>query len=85
MLNQTTRKMPTAALLMQLVLSLHQGECQLAPSHVKRELNTWADELTHPDLAGFDPSKRLRVSRPMMTYQLTQRVFQRLYFQPQPL
>ena len=38
MLNQSTRKMPTAK--MQLVLSLHQGGCQLAPSHVKRDLNT---------------------------------------------
>lgn len=37
MLNQSARKMPTMAILMQLVLSLHQGGCQLAPSHVISE------------------------------------------------
>ena len=28
---------------------------QIAPSHVKRDYNTWADELTHPALNGFTP------------------------------
>ena len=48
MLNNKTRQMPTAAILMQLVLTLHKGGVQLAPHHVKRDLNQWADELTHP-------------------------------------
>ena len=39
---------------MQLVLTLRQGGCQLAPSHVKRDFNTWADELTHPSDLHFD-------------------------------
>ena len=55
MLNNKTRQMPTAAILMQLVLTLHKGGAQLAPSHVKRDLNQWADELTHPNPTGFNP------------------------------
>ena len=55
MLNNKTRQMPTAAVLMQLVLTLHRGGAQLAPSHAKRDLNQWADELTHPNLLGFHP------------------------------
>ena len=55
MLNNKTRQMPTSAILMQLVLTLHKGGAQLAPSHVKRDLNQWADELTHPNPTGFPP------------------------------
>ena len=51
-LNNKTRQMPTAAILMQLVLTLHKGGAQLAPHHVKRDLNQWADELTHPNPTG---------------------------------
>ena len=54
-LNNKTRQMPTAAIMMQIVLTLHKGGAQLAPSHVKRDLNQWADELTHPNPTGFDP------------------------------
>ena len=40
------------------------------PSHVKRELNAWADELTHPHPEGFNPAKRMRTSGPLKTYTL---------------
>ena len=49
MLNNKTRQMPpTSAILMQLLLTLQKGGAQLAPSHVKRDLNQWADELQGP-------------------------------------
>ena len=41
--------MPNAAILMEIVLTLHDQQVMLGPSHVKRDFNTWADELTHPD------------------------------------
>ena len=49
----------TAAILMELVLLLHRHGCSLAVNHVPREFNMWADELTHPDFAGFDQSHRV--------------------------
>ena len=47
--NDSTRRMPNAAILMEIVLTLHDHQVMLGPSHVKRDFNTWADELTHPD------------------------------------
>ena len=49
LLNDSTRRMPNAAILMEIVLTLHDRQVMLGPSHVKRDFNTWADELTHPD------------------------------------
>jgi hypothetical protein len=43
LINQKTEKMPTALLLMELVLQLHLHECQVVPSHVKRVFKKWAD------------------------------------------
>ena len=59
LLNQNTRKLPTAAFLMQLVHLLYDRGAQLAPNHCKRDRNQWADELTHPAPVGFTPEKRL--------------------------
>ena len=56
MLNQKTNKLHAALMLMEMLLQLHTTGLQLAPSHVKRDLNTWADELTHPDFSGFTKS-----------------------------
>ena len=41
---------------MEILFQLHKHGMQLAPSHVKRDFNTWADELTHPDFESFTPS-----------------------------
>ena len=46
-LNQASTKPHTAAILMELVLLLHAAGCALAPCHVPREQNQWADDLTH--------------------------------------
>ena len=59
LLNQNTRKLATAAFLMQLVHLLYDRGAQLAPNHCKRDHNQWADELTHPAPVGFTPEKRL--------------------------
>ena len=53
LLNLSAKKPYTAALLMELVLFLHCEGCSIAPNHVPREYNTWADELTHPDFESF--------------------------------
>ena len=62
LLNQKTKHMPTSAFLMQLIAMLYVAGVQLAPSHMKRDYNKWADELTHPNFTGFHPDRRLPVS-----------------------
>ena len=58
-LNNATRKMPTAVILMELVYQLYQAGHMLAPAHSRRDDNQWADELTHPNPQGFDPALRV--------------------------
>ena len=53
--------MPTSAFLMQLIAMIYAAGVQLAPSHMKRDYNKWADELTHPDFTGFRPDRQLPV------------------------
>ena len=48
-LNNATRKMPNAVILMELVYQIYQAGHMLAPTHSKRDDNKWADELTHPN------------------------------------
>ena len=62
LLNQNTKKMPTAAFVMQLVNLLYTKGAQLAPNHCRRDHNQWADDLTHPNPIGFTPEKRLSLS-----------------------
>ena len=62
LLNDYTRKMPTAGLLMEIMFQLTATSCSLMPSHVKRDFNQWADDLTHPSFEGFDSSLELRVT-----------------------
>eukprot|EP00435_Cladocopium_sp_Y103_P058595 s965_g20.t1 len=59
---------------MELVLRLHMAGCALAPSHVPRELNEWADELTHPGFEGFDVQRRLDVSGLLTDFVILPRV-----------
>jgi hypothetical protein len=61
LLNQKTKHMPTSAFLMQLIAMIYAAGVQLAPSHMKRDYNKWADELTHPDFTGFRPDRQLPV------------------------
>ena len=70
MLDQKTKKMPTSAILMQLVVLLHSSGVQLAPSHMKRDFNQWADELTHPHFSGFLPERQLLVSEAFSSFNL---------------
>jgi len=53
LLNLASKKPHAAAILMELVLLLHVAGCALAPCHVPRELNQWADDFTHPLYGGF--------------------------------
>ena len=62
LLNDYTRKMPTAGLLMEIMFQLTATSCSLMPSHVKRDFNQWADDLTHPSFEGFDTSLELMVA-----------------------
>ena len=62
LLNFASKKPHTAAILMELVLRLHVAGCSLAPCHVPRELNQWADDLTHPLYGGFSSELSLDVS-----------------------
>ena len=78
-LNNKTMQMPTAAILMQLVLTLHKGGAQLAPSHVKRDLNQWADKLTHPNPTGFHPEFHLDAKNILSEFTLMNWVFKEIY------
>ena len=61
MLNMASKKAHTSAILMELILQMHLLGCTISASHVPREFNTWADDLTHPHFDGFDPERQLPV------------------------
>ena len=61
LLNEYSKKMPTAGLLMEVMFQLTANICSLLPKHVKRDFNQWADDLTHPSFSGFDAALRLEV------------------------
>ena len=61
LLNEYSKKMPMAGLLMEVLFQLTANTCILLPKHVKREFNQWADDLTHPSFSGFDEALRLEV------------------------
>ena len=37
----------------------HSEDAKFAPNHCKRDCSQWADDLTHLDLIGFTPDRRL--------------------------
>ena len=76
LLNQNTRKMPTAAFLMQLVHLLYDRGAQLAPNHCKRDHSQWADELTHPAPVGLTPEKRLSLQSIFASFKLLPQILQ---------
>ena len=73
-LNLSSKKPRAAALLMELVLTLHREGCNLAPSHIPQEFNTWADEFTHPDFQGFSSDRRLRAPTDLFSFSLATRL-----------
>ena len=74
LLNLSSKKPRTAALLMELVLTLHREGWNLAPSHIPREFNTWADELTHPNFEGIAPDRRLPAPTDLFSLSLAPRL-----------
>ena len=81
MLNQKTQKLHPALVLMEMLLQIHAAGLQLAPSHVKRHLNTWADELTHPNFAGICKEKEVSVESVLPHFSLLNTVL----YGPTPL
>ena len=67
LLNEYTKKMPTAGLLMEVMFQLTANTCTPLPKHVKREFNQWADDLTHPSFTGFDSALQLQLLHFWMT------------------
>lgn len=59
-LNDYSKKMPTAGLLMEIMFQLTANS--LLATHVKRNFDQWADDLTHPTYEGFDENLRLDVA-----------------------
>ena len=57
---RSSKKWPYSALLG--TVSSRTPDGHLPKSHVKRCSNTWADQLTHLDFAGFNPALRQDVS-----------------------
>ena len=58
LLNQNTRRWPSSAMLMEIMLQAYDNGCFLAPRHSYRESNTWADAAAGGDSEGFDPAKQ---------------------------
>eukprot|EP00438_Fugacium_kawagutii_P015464 Skav202294 [mRNA] locus=scaffold3364:93057:93971:- [translate_table: standard] len=61
LLSGKAKQLPGSAFLMQIVLLLYDSGAHLCPSHRKRDLNQWADDLTHPHPEGF--SRHLQLDR----------------------
>ena len=70
LLNEHSKKMPTAGLLMEIMFQLTANSCRLMASLVKRDLNQWADDLTHPSFQGLDPALQLDVKRLLGTFKI---------------
>ena len=58
MLRSYSRKMPTAAVHMELMATAARANAHPRISHRTRDLNTWADDLTEEKVAGYDSARR---------------------------
>ena len=58
----SSKKWPCPVLLVELAAREHLTGIFPSLTHVKRSSNTWADQLTHLDFAGFNPALGLDVS-----------------------
>ena len=61
-LNHNTKKWPCSAILMEICAQAHTKDCHPAIQHVKRDRNTWADQLSNLDFDGFDPGLRIDIN-----------------------
>ena len=52
------KKWPIADILMEMVLTTYFAQAHFTVSHVKRDNNEWADQLSKRDFSGFDPRHR---------------------------
>ena len=59
LLKEAAKKPITAVIAMEILLHTYIHQVGLAPHHVKRDYNQWADELTHPTFRGFSTALRL--------------------------
>ena len=59
LLKEAAKKPITAVIAMEILLHTYIHQVGLAPHHVKRDYNQWADELTHPTFTGFSTALRL--------------------------
>ena len=53
------KKWPNAAIMMELAMRRHATGIRPHLSHVNRDQNVWADQLTHSDFKGFDEALRM--------------------------
>ena len=47
---------------MEICAQAHTKDCHPAIQHVKRDRNTWADQLSNLDFDGFDPDLRVDIN-----------------------
>ena len=59
LLNANTKKWPASAVLMELLAQAHEKGVQLAPCHVKRDYNKWADDLVNGKFQDFNEGRRI--------------------------
>eukprot|EP00438_Fugacium_kawagutii_P026476 Skav202787 [mRNA] locus=scaffold326:557621:558709:+ [translate_table: standard] len=70
LLSGKAKQFPCSAFLMQIVLLLYNSGAHLCPSHRKRDLNQWADDLTHPHPEGFAPHLQLDLRNSLRSFSL---------------
>ena len=57
-MNYKANTWPNSALMMEIALTQHYHHCKPTIQHIHRDLNTWADQLTHSNYEGFNPTLR---------------------------
>ena len=60
LLNDKTKTWPRSAILLEVLVQAQFKHVQLAPAHVRREYNTWADGLGEGKTSAFSKDMRLR-------------------------
>jgi hypothetical protein len=66
-LNSNTKKWPCSAILMELCSTAHHHNCLPGIEHIKRDRNTWADDLTNHKFSGLSASKHVNLPDPQAT------------------
>jgi len=78
-LNARTKQWPCSAIMMELISEAHLSSVFPDIRHVRRELNTWADDLTNHRTSGFDVNRRVSAVDQSRPWRLLTSLFEVFY------